>query len=101
MDASAPDRLQALDVPAEPRKGGWMATALPPLLTIAPLYRNAGLLAGLAQSLISCGGDPERRICVLFINDSPDDAELAATLDRELPALRGHYDVELRTNEKN
>lgn len=74
----------------------------PPLLIVVPLYRNAGLLSGLARSLTACADELERAaVSILLINDSPDDADLVQALARELPALRERYTVELRQNERN
>ena len=79
-----------------------MATALPPLLIIVPLYRNAALVPGLFGSLARCCDDLDRAdISILLINDSPDDVELAQALEREAPALRRHFDVALHTNAEN
>jgi GT2 family glycosyltransferase len=58
------------------------AAAPRPVLIAAPLYRRADLAHRMAASLLRCA-DEVRAIGgeVLFINDSPDDAELAAALE--------------------
>jgi GT2 family glycosyltransferase len=74
----------------------------PPLLIIIPLYRNAALVSALLGSLARCGDELDRsELSILLINDSPEDDELAQTLERELPILRRHYDVTLHTNAAN
>jgi GT2 family glycosyltransferase len=58
------------------------AEAARPVLIAAPLYRRADLAHRLAASLLRCA-DEVRAIGgeVLFINDSPGDADLAAALE--------------------
>jgi GT2 family glycosyltransferase len=79
-----------------------MTTSSPPLLIVIPLFRNAGIVPDLVRSLCACRGEVDKSSAtLLLINDSPDDAELASVLARELPSLREDYNVELRQNDRN
>ena len=76
----------------------------PPIstLVIVPLYRNAELVRGLFDSLISSRADFERlQARILLINDSPDDSALARELEMRLPGLAAVIGVDLLVNPSN
>lgn len=77
----APVRTSAAD-PSPLSQAFARAGAPRPVLIAAPLYRRPELAHRLAASLLRCAEDV-RAIGgeVLFINDSPDDADLAAALE--------------------
>jgi GT2 family glycosyltransferase len=72
------------------------------VLVIAPLYRNAGLIEPLFQSLIQAAEDftaIDGRL--LLIVDSPNDVALRIALEKELPSLAKRVPVEVVWNKTN
>jgi GT2 family glycosyltransferase/glycosyltransferase involved in cell wall biosynthesis len=73
-----------------------------PLLIAAPLYRRADLARQLAASLMRCA-DEIRAVDaeVLFINDSPDDAELATALEEICAKASAAFPCRVLRNPEN
>jgi GT2 family glycosyltransferase len=71
-----------------------------PIDIIVPCYRNAPLVEALLGSLERCGAELRRlRSRILVVNDSPDDAELGAIIER----ARAEFPVpfEVLPNDRN
>lgn len=76
--------------------------SLPPVVIIVPLYRSAHLIPPLFDNLHERASELKANDCeILFINDSPDDAELRATLSENWLRLADKIAITLITNEKN
>ncbi len=72
------------------------------MLIVVPLYKGPELLVALSRALFEMA-DELRALgaTILFINDSPDYAALAAELDRTIPMLAATIDVRLLANSEN
>lgn len=72
------------------------------ILVIVPLYKNAGLIPGLFQSIAA---SEEEFLSfdtkILFINDSPDDPDLTAVLAEQLSCLPKSCNTVVIANEAN
>lgn len=70
---------------------------------IVPFYKNPGLVTQLSDSLLACCEEIRGNgASVLFINDSPEDAELASTLIANHERLtRAGLVVQIETNSAN
>ena len=72
------------------------------LLIIVPLYRAPELIEGLFANLRSLANEiTALGAQVVFINDSPDDAELAAVLTSETAGGLSTIDFEILSNQRN
>lgn len=72
------------------------------LLVIVPLYKNAGLIPGLFQSIAAAEEEfASFDTKVIFINDSPDDLDLAAALASHLSQLPKSCNAAVIDNDAN